>query len=200
MLTNMSDRPLSPIPVAEADRAYETLISAYREDPVHRWLYPDDDSYAVKLPELVAAVGGSAFEMSTAWRLDDYSAVALWVPPGVEPDAELIGTTLLETVAVDKHPEMFGTLEQTDQARPQYPHWYLPFFGVERAKQGHGLGTRLLTACLEYIDFGGLPAYLLASNPRNVPFFERFGFVFDHDAQEGSAPALAVMFRDGRNA
>ena len=200
MLTIMSDRPLSPIPVAEADRAYVTLISAYREDPAHRWLYPDDDSYAVNFPVLVAAVAGNAFEMSTAWRQDDYSAVALWVPPGVSPDAELIGTTVFETVSVDKHPEAFGTLEQTDMARLQDPHWYLPFFGVESTKQGHGLGTRLLTACLHYIDLGGLPAYLLASNPRNVPFFERFGFVHTEDAQQGSAPALAVMVREGRNA
>jgi GNAT superfamily N-acetyltransferase len=191
----MSDHPLSQIP---AVAAYPTLVSAYRNDPVHRWLYPDDDTYAEKLPVLIDAVGGAAFEMSTAWRLEDDDAVALWVPPGVEPDAELIGTVLLETVPVDKHPEMFSTLEQTDAVRPDYPHWYLPFFGVESSRQGQGLGTRLLTAGLEYVDLGGLPAYLLASNPRNIPFFERFGFVHTGDAQQGSAPALAVMMREGR--
>jgi GNAT superfamily N-acetyltransferase len=94
---------------------------------------------------------------------------------------------------------MFGTLEQTDAVRPTYPHWYLPFFGVEESKQGNGLGSGLLSACLDYIDLGGLPAYLLAPNPRNVPFLERFGFVLKGEAQEGSAPALAVMIREGRH-
>jgi GNAT superfamily N-acetyltransferase len=196
----MSDHPLSRIPATDADRANTTLISAYRNDPVHRWLYPDDNTYELRMPALVDAVGGSAFEMTTAWNLADYSAVALWVPPGVQPDAERIGTVLLETVAEDKHPEMFSTLEQTDAARPDYPHWYLPFFGVEAAKQGEGLGTQLLASCLEYIDLGALPAYLLASNPRNIPFFERHGFVLTGQAQEGSAPALAVMVREGRQA
>jgi GNAT superfamily N-acetyltransferase len=192
----MSDHPLSQIAAVDA---YPTLISAYRSDPVHRWLYPDDDTYVEKLPVLISAVGGAAFEMSTAWRLEDDRAVALWVPPGVEPDAESIGTVLLETVAADKHPETFGTLEQTDAVRPGYPHWYLPFFGVESSQQGQGLGSRLLAATLEYVDLGGLPAYLLASNPRNIPFFERFGFVHTGDAQQGSAPALAVMMREGRH-
>jgi GNAT superfamily N-acetyltransferase len=195
----MSDHPASRIPATESARAYATLTSAYRDDPVHRWLYPDDDSYTENLPTLMSAVGGSAFEMTTAWHLDDYSAVALWVPPGVEPDAERIGAVLFETVPTDKHPEMFGTLEQTDAARPQYPHWYLPFFGVESAKQGQGLGSQLLASCLEYIDLGGLPAYLLAPNPRNIPYLERFGFVVTGEAQEGEAPALFVMNREGRH-
>jgi ribosomal protein S18 acetylase RimI-like enzyme len=195
----MSDHPLSPISAADADFAYATLTSAYRDDPVHRWLYPDDDSYAGNLPVLIAAIADSAFETSTAWHRDDDRAVALWVPPGVQPDAERIGTVLLETVAVDKHPEVFGTLEQTDAARPQHPHWYLPWIGVESSQQGNGLGGRLLAACLDYIDIGGLSAYLLATSPRNVAFFERYGFVVQSRAQDGTAPGLAVMFREGRH-
>ena len=167
---------------------------------MHRWLFPDDDTYAAKLPLLIDAVGGRAFEMSTAWQLEYDSAVGLWVPPGVEPDAERIGTVLLETTSAQKHPEAFGTLEQTDAARPEYPHWYRAFFGVESAKQGRGLGTRLLGACLEYIDLGGLPAYLLAPNPCNVAFLERFGFVVTGQAQAGSAPPLVVMTRKGHHA
>jgi GNAT superfamily N-acetyltransferase len=195
----MSDNPRSRIPADKASLAYATLTSAYRADPVHRWLYPDDDSYTAKLPQLIAAIAESAFESGTAWRLEDEDAVALWVAPGAEPDAERIGRVLFETVPVEKHPEMFGTLEQTDAARPPYPHWYLPFFGVENSKQGQGLGSRLLAASLDYIDVGGLPAYLLAPNPRNVAFLERYGFVVQSQAQEGTAPALTVMVREGRH-
>ena len=195
----MSDHPLSPVPAAHADLAYATLTSAYRDDPVHRWLYPDDDTYAEKLPLLIAAIADSAFETSTAWRLDDDPAVALWVPPGTLPDAERIGKVLLETVPVAKHSDVFGTLELTDGARPQEPHWYLPWLGVESSEQGKGLGGRLLTACLDYIDVGGLSAYLLATSPRNIAFFEPYGFTLKSRAQRGSAPALAVMVREGRH-
>jgi len=191
----MSDHPLSPITVADADA---TLVAAYREDPVHRWLYPDDKSYEKHMPLLVSAVGGSSFERSTAWRLEGSRSAALWVPPGVEPDPERIGAVLLETIAEEKHLETFDTLEQTDDARPDYPHWYLPFFGVDPSQRGKGIGSQLLTASLEIVDLGGAPAYLLASNPRNIPFFERFGFVHTGDARSGTAPTLFVMIRQGR--
>ena len=75
----MSDHPLSQISAVDA---FPTLVSAYRNDPVHRWLYPDGESYPEKMSALMAAVGGASFEMSTAWRLEDADAVALWVPPG----------------------------------------------------------------------------------------------------------------------
>jgi GNAT superfamily N-acetyltransferase len=195
----MSDHTLSRIPAADAGVAYATLTSAYSADPVHRWLYPDDDSYTEDFPLLVAAIADSTFETSTAWRLDDDSAVALWVPPGPRPDAERIGRVLLETVPEEKHLEVFGTLELTDAARPTYPHWYLPWLGVESAEQGKGLGTALLTAALDYIDIGGLAAYVLATSPRNVGFFERFGFVVRSRAQDGSAPPLTVMVREGHH-
>ncbi len=195
----MSDHPLSPISAADAGLAYTTLTSAYGADPVHRWLYPHDDSYAENFPLLVASIADSAFETSTAWSLGDDGAVALWVPPGPLPDAERIGRVLLETVPEEKHSEVFGTLELTDAARPPYPHWYLPWLGVEVAKQGKGFGTALLTASLDYIDVGGLAAYVLATSPRNVEFFERFGFVVQSRAQQGSAPPLTVMIREGRH-
>jgi GNAT superfamily N-acetyltransferase len=195
----MSDHPLSPISTADAGLAYATLTSAYGADPVHRWLYRDDDSYAENFPLLVAAIADSAFETSTAWSLGGDDAIALWVPPGPQPDAERIGRVLLGTVPEEKHSEVFGTLELTDAARPPYPHWYLPWLGVEVAQQGKGFGTALLAASLDYIDVGGLAAYVLATSPRNVAFFERFGFVVQSQAQQGSAPPLTVMVREGHH-
>ncbi len=197
MLTNMSDRPLSPIPVAEADRAYVTLISAYREDPVNRWLYPDDVSYGENFPLMVAATADSAFATGTAWRLDSESAVALWIPPGSRMDAERFGRVLLETVPAEKHADLFDTLEFADAAHPPYPHWYLPWLGVAEGEQCTGLGTKLLGASLDYIDVGGLPAYLFGTSPRNIAFFERFGFVVQGEVQRGIVPALTAMVREG---
>jgi ribosomal protein S18 acetylase RimI-like enzyme len=195
----MSDHPLSPIPAADAALAYATLVSAYSDDPVYRWLYPDDSSYPDSFPLLVAALADGTFETSTAWQCEGDRAVALWVPPGVRPDAERIGRVLVETVPAEKHPDVFATLEITDAARPQQPHWYLSWLGVETSEQGKGLGSRLLVACLDYIDIGGLAAYLLATSPRNVAFFERYGFVVQKRVQQGEAPAFTVMVRAGRH-
>ena len=59
-----------------------------------------------------------------------------------------------------------------DSAHPQYPHWYLPWFGVDAGLQGKGLGGMLMAPCLEIVDASYLPAYLETPNPRNLTFYQ----------------------------
>jgi GNAT superfamily N-acetyltransferase len=194
----MSDHPLSPISAVDAPRAYETIVSAFVNDPVERWLLPDDEAYARDFPTFVAALAENAIETSTAWELDEFGAVAMWLPPGTAPDAERIGAALIATVAKAKHAEMFGLLEQMDSAHPRYAHWYLPWLGVHAGKQDQGLGGRLLADSLAYVDLGGLPAYLESPNPRNIPFYERYGFVVTGRTDSTTCPPITFMTREGR--
>jgi GNAT superfamily N-acetyltransferase len=194
----MSDHPLSPISPADAERAYATIVSAFTPDPVERWLLPDDADYVAHFSDFVAAVASSSMETSTAWELDDFAAVALWLPPGSQPDAERIGVSLISSVAEEKHAEMFGLLEQMEAAHPRYSHWYLPWLAVHADKQEHGLGGTLLAASLEYIDIGGLPAYLESPNPRNIPFYERHGFVVAGQTESVTCPPITFLRRPGR--
>jgi len=194
----MSDHPLSPISPADAERAYATIVSAFIADPVERWLLPDDGEYVASFSTFVAAVADSSMETSTAWELDDFAAVAMWLPPGSEPDAERIGASLISTVPEEKHAEMFGLLEQMEAAHPRYSHWYLPWLAVHADKQNRGLGSTLLAASLEYIDIGGLPAYLESPNPRNIPFYERHGFVVAGRTESATCPPITFLRRPGR--
>src|SRR6476646_4530165 len=66
----------------------DTLVLAFSGDPVERWMYPEAQQYLAHFPAFVAAFGGGAFAQETAWGLDDCSAVALWFPPGSEPDGD----------------------------------------------------------------------------------------------------------------
>ena len=140
--------------------AYQTLISAFTDDPVERWLYPERSEYLAYFPRFLAAFGGRAFDEQTVWRLGEFSAVALWLPPGAEPDGDAIGAVLAQTVSIDKHADTFAVLEQMDAAHPTYPHWYLPWFGVDSAVQGEGLGSLLMEHCLVEIRRHGPPAHL----------------------------------------
>jgi hypothetical protein len=45
--------------VVEQDRAIRTLVSAFEDDPVERWLYPDEAQYRRHFPAFVAAFGGA---------------------------------------------------------------------------------------------------------------------------------------------
>jgi GNAT superfamily N-acetyltransferase len=174
------------------------MVSAFADDPVERWMFPDPDEYLEHFPGFVAAFAGAAFEQRTAWQLGEFAAVALWLPPDAEADAAAIARVFTETVRRDKHADLFEVGEQMERAHPAYPHWYLPWLAVDPARQGAGLGGELLRHCLETVDADGLPAYLETPNPRTLPFYERHGFEVTGQAQAGSCPPVTFMLRPSR--
>jgi ribosomal protein S18 acetylase RimI-like enzyme len=194
----MSDAGFVPIDPDERARAYAPLVLAFVTDPAERWLYPEAQEYLTHFPRFLAAFGGRAFDEKTAWQLRDFSAVALWLPPGAEPDGDAIVAVLTDSVAADKHEDLFSVLEQMDAVHPTYPHWYLPWFGVDPALQGQGVGSALLTECLAMVDEDHLPAYLESPNPRNISFYERHGFEVVATTQAGTAPVITLMLRAAR--
>ena len=191
---------LGVVQVQESDeaRAISTLVSAFSDDPVERWLYPELEHYLTHFPAFAAAFGGEAFAQQTVWGLSDFSAVAVWFQPGAEPDAGKIVAVLSETVSPEKHDDTFAVLEQMDAAHPTYPHWYLPWLGVEPGAQGQGAGGRLLRHCLNIVDESVLPAFLETPNPRTIPFYERHGFEVTAQAQAGACPPMTLMLRAAR--
>ncbi|MDQ2943628.1 MAG: GNAT family N-acetyltransferase [Candidatus Dormibacteraeota bacterium] len=194
----MSASSFSPVRKNEQSRALATLVSAFTDDPVVRWLYPESQQYLTHFPEFLVAFGGKAFDEQTAWTLGEFSAVALWLPPGAEPDDDFITTVLTESVSPGQHVDLFSVMDQMDVAHPTYPHWYLPWFGVDSALQGRGLGGQLMKSCLEIVDASHLPAYLETPNPRNISFYERHGFELTGVARAGACPPVSFMLRGAR--
>jgi GNAT superfamily N-acetyltransferase len=180
----------------EQAHVWATLTSAFRADPVERWLWPDDTAYDEHFPTFLAAFGGRAFVHDTVWRLDDFVAVALWLSPEAEPDGDQIVRVLMETTDPSRHGDTMAALEQMDAAHPRYPHWYLPWFGVDATAQGRGLGSTLMGRSLQGVDDTGLPAYLETPNPRTIPFYERHGFRVTGSTRTEACPPITFMLRE----
>jgi GNAT superfamily N-acetyltransferase len=191
----MSEPTVSLVSDTDRERAVATLTSAFVADPAERWLYPDAHDYLSRFPIFVEAFGGRAFDERTAWQSGEFAAVSLWLPPGAEADGEATVEVLTDTVSATLHNDLFDVLGQMAEAHPSYPHWYLPWFGVDAARQGSGLGGQLLAHCLAVVDEARQPAYLESTNPRNVPFYERHGFEVTGTAQAGSSPIMVLMAR-----
>ena len=138
----MSDPAFSVLREGEEQRALDVLVAAFVADPVIRWFYRDATGYLTHFPAFLRAFGGKAFTAGTVWRLGEFDAAALWFPPHVEPDGDAVIAQIERSVAQALHADLFAVLEQMDAAHPRYPHWYLPWFGVDTAKQGSGLGGR----------------------------------------------------------
>lgn len=194
----MRSLPIESVSKIDQPRVVATLVSAFVADPVERWLYPQPFAYLTEFPAFVAAFGGEAFEAGTVWSLDGFAAVAMWLPPGAEPDGDAIVAALSESVSAEKHADTFAVLQQMDAAHPKEPHWYLPWLGVDCARQGAGFGSDLLQQCLVRVDADHSPAFLETPNPRTVPFYERHGFRVTSISHAGACPPVTSMLRPAR--
>jgi ribosomal protein S18 acetylase RimI-like enzyme len=179
----------------EIDRCTATLTLAFCNDPPSRWAWPDSQQYLESFPGFVHALAGKAFGNSSAYRVGDFSGVALWLPPGVEPDEQATVSLIERTTTAEVKEAMFSIVEQMATNHPPEPHWYLPLIGVDPACQSCGLGSVLLSHVLAECDRQAKLAYLEASSPRNVLLYVRHGFEEVGKIQSGSSPVIVPMVR-----
>jgi GNAT superfamily N-acetyltransferase len=175
-------------------RATAVLVLAFVHDPVVRWQYPDPVEYLRLFPEFVRAFGGGAIGQGTARYVGEHLGVALWLPPGANLDHAAIEATL----PPGRDVEIAAVLEQLASYHPTEPHWYLPLIGVDPVHQGKGYGAALLDDTLHRCDRDHVAAYLEATNPANIPFYERHGFKLRGTVQVAAAPPLFPMLRPAR--
>ncbi len=183
---------------SEATKAFATIALAFATDPMMRWSFPDPAKYMAIVPDFVRAFGGNAIAHGTADVTGNFEAVALWLPPGAEPDGEAMGRIIEAHMPPEKMEDGGGLVEQMQQFHPREPHWYLPLIGTDPAFQGKGYGADLMAHAIWRCDERGELAYLESSNPANVPFYERFGFKVTGEIQQGSSPRLVPMLRTPR--
>src|SRR5215472_17035731 len=122
----MNTNPLKVVTVAggtDAADAITTLVLAFGFDPVARWMYGDADDYLKHIPGLFQALGASSFAAGAAHRTSDGHGVALWLPPGVHIEDELLEGVIAETVAAEKQTEVGAVFGRTEEYRPTEAHW-----------------------------------------------------------------------------
>ncbi|MDQ4015959.1 MAG: GNAT family N-acetyltransferase [Thermoproteota archaeon] len=173
----------------------DVLVRAFSEDPVAQWIWPDSQQYQMYFPSFVRVFGGKAFTYGSAYYVDGYAAVALWLPPDVLPDDDMLSSIFQRSVSEQSQKDVFRVFDQMGRYHPSEPHWYLPLMGVDPLKQGKGLGSELMKHALVQCDQDNKPAYLESSNPRNIPFYERYGFELLSTIQIGTSPHIFPMLR-----
>jgi ribosomal protein S18 acetylase RimI-like enzyme len=184
----------------EGDRKplVETITLGFAADPMARWTLPTAALYLAVMPELIDAFGARAFALGSAYCTDDLSGVALWLPPGAEPDNDRLAALIATHAPAAVQADADRVFEQMASYHPHDPHWYLPIIAVDPACQGRGIGGALLKRALERCDADHLPAYLESSNPRNIALYRRHGFEILGEIQVGSSPTLTPMLRASR--
>ena len=88
-------------------------------------------------------------------------------------------------------------LDEIDKMHPVEPHYYLEYLGVEPEQQGKGLGSVIFQHLIDKADKERVGCYLENASPRNVPFYQRFGFQVISEKEIISIPAW-FMWRPPR--
>ncbi len=175
------------------------LAAAFDDDPVFRWLAPDDETRPAVSRAFFDLVVEILAAHDDSWTTaGDISGAALWIPYGREAMSEERGELFEAQTAQLYHPHA-DRVEQLgaamDAAHPTEPHEYLWFLGVAPAVQGRGIGSRLLAPVLERADRNGHPAYLEATSPRSRDLYARHGFVAAAPIAAPGGPPLWPMWR-----
>jgi ribosomal protein S18 acetylase RimI-like enzyme len=195
---------MTPPAVRTATRADEgpivaALVLAFAADPMTRWVFGTPEQLLTYYPAFVRAFGGRAFEHGSAHYVDGYAAAALWLPPGVEPDAERMRASVPDLTEAQGE-ALLSLVEQMGRYHPHEPCWYLPLIGVDPLYQGQGHGSALLQHALAQCDRDRLPAYLESSTEGSARLYERHGFERMGTIQAGTSPPLVPMLRQPRPA
>jgi GNAT superfamily N-acetyltransferase len=191
--------------MADNDRIAATLASAFEHDPTFSWLFPNAGKRRARLHGFFAFAGPHlGLVHDETYMTEDATAAATWIPP--DKWKQSVGEQLRMLPGMLRWcgahtPRVLGTLTKMEKAHPHDPpSWYLLALGTEQEHQGKGLGSALMHDMLGRIDELGLPAYLESSNPRNIPFYARHGFVEREPLRFGgdSGPIVTPMWREAR--
>jgi ribosomal protein S18 acetylase RimI-like enzyme len=195
---------IRPLRADELPVAQHVLARAFHDDPMMRYVIPDDHVRPRALQTLMGFFVRPSLSGGRILATTERSGVAAVLDPGktsLSPGqvvrAGLLGTVARLGLASTRRllaVERVGT--RLHRVMGDQPHLYLAVLGVDPAHRGTGLGGRLLEATVARAEAQGVPTYLETMNERNVTLYERYGFeVVGHDDSFGGQMGVWGMRR-----
>jgi ribosomal protein S18 acetylase RimI-like enzyme len=183
-----------------------TLGRAFHDDPIMKWMLPDDARRAKALPRMWATMvrhhylAGGGAEVAT--HGSEVGAATLWDQPGRwQPTRreELLMAPAFLLVFRSKSADSQRIADIMKDKHPEEPHWYLLAIGSDPTVRGAGFGQALMRSRLDRCDAEHAPAYLESTREETVPYYMRFGFeVMGELKLPGGCPSMWPMWRAAR--
>ena len=159
---------------ADRGRVISSLVAAFSQDPVLRYLFPDEDAY----PRLAAVFFGHLFDKRvhrhTIWTIERGASTAIWEPPTAakaSSDDDLCAHLPADALARARTYD-----RAVHAALPTSPFWYLGVLGTHPDSAGRRWGHAVMSVGLRRATIDGLPAILETGNPANVEIYRRAGW------------------------
>lgn len=201
-----ADIEVRPAQKSDVRALSATLGRAFYEDPCMKWMLPDDRLRGKGLPRMFAILArrrylaGGGVEVAT--NGSEIGAATMWEPPG-RPKQSRVEELLLMPAFLWVFQSRARAAQEVaalmEKVHPQEPHWYLLAIGSDPSVRGAGFGQALMRSRLDRCDAEGAPAYLENSNPKNEPYYLRFGFEVTGEIKlPDGGPSMWPMWRKPR--
>jgi GNAT superfamily N-acetyltransferase len=155
----------------------QVLADAFQDGPVADWLVSDERARRWVAFNYFSILVDHALRHGFIDITGDVSGVAVWYPRTGNPLPEPAAYALRLADASGPWLDRFIMLDDALALRqPDRPHHHLAFLAVAPGHQGHGIGTVLLQHHHRRLAAEGVPAYAVASSPRNRDLYVRHGF------------------------
>jgi ribosomal protein S18 acetylase RimI-like enzyme len=168
---------------AQAKAAAHLLARAFENDPLMVYVLPYAHRRKRLLPVLFGVVVRYCLRYGAVYTTSGLEGVICCLPPGQTTTIGRLALTSLSEpplqLGVTGLRRFLRASSASDYARKRAApgaHWYIWALGVDPACQGHGLGGQLVQAVLWQAKAQGKPCYLDTENPRNVAFYQPYGF------------------------
>ena len=178
---------------------------AFFTDPLYEYVFPDAATREALAAWELGGIVHYGVRFGEAYAAPDLSGCAVWLPPGqtdftLERMAEIGMQDSAAHIGVGPEERLMRFITESEECHGRVAadlHWYLVLLVVDPARQEEGIGSALLAAGLERADAEGYAVYLEATNPLNVPFYQKRGFEVRLEATLSDSGAhIWYMVRD----
>jgi GNAT superfamily N-acetyltransferase len=187
---------------SEAPAAAALIARAFSwHEPWGAWIHPDETTREERLrTKVLEDIERRFLPHGDCWTIG-LKSVTLWIPPLDRPGTEGFLARRSEADYAtygDREPAIRAVDRLISELRPDEPHWFLDTIATEPELFGQGLAGRLLAHDLEIRDRAGDVCGLDTHTPRQVAFYERFGFEVVGRGEPAPDFPIVVMVRQPR--
>ena len=163
--------------------ACRTLASAFHDDPLQTYVFPDPQERAQRSPAQFSALVRQGCLFGEVFATEGMTGISAWMPPGQVTTFEQASRAGFQQLPGRMGKAAFERLGRvldylSDAHRQGLPaeHWYLMIVGVLPELRGRGHGQALLEPIMARADAAGMSICLDTAQPKVKAFYERLGF------------------------
>jgi ribosomal protein S18 acetylase RimI-like enzyme len=200
--------------ITQVDRAYlheaiDVLSKAFTNDPMMQYLFESSTAtYSRSLYEMFRFSCEVRLLLNwpllgcwdTQHRLVGVAGLSLPGKAVWPPTLQKVYEGLKACIGINASTLMEKYGSQADTNRPNEPHYQLGMIGIDPHQQGHGYGGMLLQVLHKMSEAHPTSTgiWLDTENPRNLPWYQRFGYQIRALTQLGDVQIWG-MFRPNQN-